>query len=239
MLANNRWYHVAAVVGPGLVQLYVDGQRVAQSAVLSGYIPSRRAWRVGESPFEDRRRFKGAIDELRIWNKPRTQAEIQRDMTALLEGNEPGLVAYFPMNKAAGNGPLNKVNNAVTGEFQRNESDSQAPGYTRILNDVGIERIDGPDVFTARKGPSRVKLTVRNYGANAVRFIPLVYVLNGKEVWRDTLRQTLEAGVSYAHKTLVPLDCAPNDSSQLAICTALPTDTWARNDTAQVLYRKP
>jgi hypothetical protein len=36
----------------------------------------------------------GAVDELRIWNIARSQAEIQATMAVHLTGTEPGLVGY-------------------------------------------------------------------------------------------------------------------------------------------------
>ncbi len=42
--------------------------------------------------------FDGEIDEVRIWNYARTQSEIQSTMNYTLNGNEPGLVAYWNFN---------------------------------------------------------------------------------------------------------------------------------------------
>ena len=41
------------------------------------------------------RLFKGEIDDVRIWKRGRTQAEIQADMTRQLGGNETDLVGYW------------------------------------------------------------------------------------------------------------------------------------------------
>jgi hypothetical protein len=39
--------------------------------------------------------LKGALDEVRIWNVARTQAQIQSSMNQHLTGSEPGLVGYW------------------------------------------------------------------------------------------------------------------------------------------------
>nr|WP_236142655.1 LamG domain-containing protein [Nostoc sp. CMAA1605] len=39
--------------------------------------------------------YNGSLDEIQIWNKVRSEAEIQRDMSRRLTGNEAGLVAYW------------------------------------------------------------------------------------------------------------------------------------------------
>ncbi len=48
--------------------------------------------------------FDGLIDELRIWDHARSGTEIQSSINVTLEGNEPGLVAYWPMEE--GNGDI-------------------------------------------------------------------------------------------------------------------------------------
>ena len=43
--------------------------------------------------------FRGLIEELRIWSKRRTQAEIQSALYKELTGSENGLVAYWNFNE--------------------------------------------------------------------------------------------------------------------------------------------
>ncbi len=46
--------------------------------------------------------FQGKIDDVRIWNTARTQAQIQADMNTQLTGNEAGLVGYWNFNEGTG-----------------------------------------------------------------------------------------------------------------------------------------
>ena len=55
--------------------------------------------------------FKGAIDEVRIWNVVRTNAQIQYYMNTELAGNEPGFVAYYNFNQGVANGQNSGINN--------------------------------------------------------------------------------------------------------------------------------
>jgi hypothetical protein len=48
--------------------------------------------------------FDGVIDELRVWNHARSQAEIEEYMNTTLSGDETGLLAYWPMEE--GNGDI-------------------------------------------------------------------------------------------------------------------------------------
>jgi hypothetical protein len=47
------------------------------------------------------RYFDGSIDEVRLWNFARTQAEVQADMRHELMGSESGLIAYYNFNQGA------------------------------------------------------------------------------------------------------------------------------------------
>lgn len=46
--------------------------------------------------------YNGLIDEVRLWNYPRTQDEIQRDMRRELSGTESGLVGYWKFDENDG-----------------------------------------------------------------------------------------------------------------------------------------
>lgn len=46
--------------------------------------------------------FAGQIDEVRIWNVARSQAEILLTMSQPLSGTESGLAAYYSMSDGAG-----------------------------------------------------------------------------------------------------------------------------------------
>ena len=48
--------------------------------------------------------FKGAIDEFRVWNVARTDADIISNYTKQLTGNETGLVAYYNFNQGIAGG---------------------------------------------------------------------------------------------------------------------------------------
>ena len=48
------------------------------------------------------RNFHGSIDEIRIWNEARSQAEIQAYMKSTLTGTESNLVAYYQFDQSSG-----------------------------------------------------------------------------------------------------------------------------------------
>lgn len=107
--STSTWYHVAVVVDPTLttdrVKIYLNG-----NLETSGYIAVNTDT-TSAAPLHIGTRwngvggFNGAIDEFRVWNVARTQAEIQANMNTELCTLPPSLVSYFRFNEgiAAGN----------------------------------------------------------------------------------------------------------------------------------------
>ena len=82
-LTANQWSHLAVVFNGSTVQFYVNG--VLKSTVnLSGSITARgNVLRIGADAGPGQF-FKGSVDDVRIYNRPQTAAEVQADMTASL-----------------------------------------------------------------------------------------------------------------------------------------------------------
>jgi len=98
---NGSWHHIAMTWKRNTVNgfvSYLDGVLVTQRTSGSVALPAMNASVFigcynGGSEFTN-----GQIAEFRIWNKARTQAEIQANMNKRLTGKEANLVAYFPLN---------------------------------------------------------------------------------------------------------------------------------------------
>jgi len=102
-LPSNTWTHIAMTydrTGTNNFRIYVNGMLTAFSTVKGQILTS-----IADSPLKigpDEGNSAGAcfIDEVRLWNKARTQAEIIADMGKPLSGTEPGLVAYYNFNSS-------------------------------------------------------------------------------------------------------------------------------------------
>jgi len=70
--------------------------------------------------FDTNQKFQGQIDEVRLWNRARSQDEIQRSMNYRLVGNEPGLIGYWRFDEAAGNTVHDQTDNANHGTIDGN-----------------------------------------------------------------------------------------------------------------------
>ncbi|MDP3928892.1 MAG: LamG-like jellyroll fold domain-containing protein, partial [Bacteroidota bacterium] len=99
-LETNRWYHVAAVVDAtnNRMRCFLNGELVGEisnvTRRLSQITNNTQNW-LGRSQFGHDPFFRGRLDEFRIWNVVRTQAQIQATMRDTLIGNEPNLIAYY------------------------------------------------------------------------------------------------------------------------------------------------
>ncbi len=99
---NGSWHHIAMTwkrnTTNGFVS-YLDGVLVDQRNSVNVALPAMSTC-VFIGSFNGGSEFtNGQIAEVRIWNKARTQAELQANMNKRLTGKEANLVAYFPLNK--------------------------------------------------------------------------------------------------------------------------------------------
>ncbi|MFM6614820.1 MAG: DUF4347 domain-containing protein, partial [Microcystis panniformis] len=96
---QNAWNHFAYSFDGENYTLYVNAVEVTQIKATTTPSFSANALSIGSSGWV------GAIDELRLWNTARSQADIQKTLISPLNGDEPGLVGYW--NFESGMVPLN------------------------------------------------------------------------------------------------------------------------------------
>lgn len=104
IITDTDWHHVA-VVGDGTnITFYVDGIASSGSGTMGTFSTggATQVMRIG-SDYQAVDAFDGVIDEVRIWNDVRTQAEIRDNMCQELMGNEANLQGYWQMNENADN----------------------------------------------------------------------------------------------------------------------------------------
>ncbi len=156
--ALNTWYHVAYTYdsATGVMKGYING--IEYPIVFRREPIAGEEIRTATAPFliaKDTRGeewFEGIVDEVRIWNIARTQFDIQRDMNKTLFGNEPGLVAYLPMNEGSGNIVYDKTVNGNDGIINGAtwETDFQTGTLTNVvMAETGELELWQPDYYAA------------------------------------------------------------------------------------------
>ncbi|QDL11529.1 hypothetical protein DP114_29755 [Brasilonema sennae CENA114] len=116
---DQQFHHVAFVKQSSQLYLYVDGVEVATTNDTTiGTTQNNSPLYLSRGAVGGGRHlFKGQMVEFRIWNRTRSQAEIQADMSRHLVGDEPGLVGYWALNEGSGDTVSDKTKNANHGKI--------------------------------------------------------------------------------------------------------------------------
>lgn len=146
VLPINTWTHIAMVYDPAnateseRAKTYINGVRVAYikrgTKQTSTPLFSNSATRlnVGSRWSEGTAyHFQGKIDEFRLWNTARTDAEVLADMQNEVDPTTSGLVVYYNFNHGTAGGTntgLNSLNNLVSNNFNGTLSSFTLTGTT-------------------------------------------------------------------------------------------------------------
>lgn len=101
-ISNGRWQHIAGTWDGTTWKIYQNGELAGSGAWAGPLVSSSSPVTIGSNSEFNTTKFGGIIDELRVWNVARSQAEIQEAMSHELTGSEAGLVSYWSMNEGAG-----------------------------------------------------------------------------------------------------------------------------------------
>jgi photosystem II stability/assembly factor-like uncharacterized protein len=91
-IADNVWHHLALVhngYGSNNIKAYVDG--VLRLEVTLANVITNNGTVIGSG-------FNGLIDDVRFWDTALTPSQIQSSMNVRLDGNEPNLIRYYPLD---------------------------------------------------------------------------------------------------------------------------------------------
>lgn len=114
VLTLNTWNHITITFDNGTFNFYVNGISVHQATITESTLPVFNSNSVcfGEDNVIGAPEYlNGKIDEVRFWNVVRTPSEINNNLNKCLNGDEPGLIAYFNFNEGAGNYAYDLVDN--------------------------------------------------------------------------------------------------------------------------------
>ncbi|MFJ6690331.1 exo-alpha-sialidase [Streptomyces sp. NPDC091294] len=97
---DGQWHRLALRRGGGRLTLFVDGSAVADAADVPGSVSRNSPFgvHIGER-MDGRARFTGAVDDVRVWNRALTDAEIAAGAPPAALGNT---VLHLPLDRVDG-----------------------------------------------------------------------------------------------------------------------------------------
>ncbi|MFM6633136.1 MAG: LamG-like jellyroll fold domain-containing protein [Microcystis panniformis] len=188
--------------------------------------------RIGNQEYKNSDYFKGEMDEVRVWNIARTQAEIQANLSQKLTGKEQGLVGYWNFEESAGNTvydlTANKNNGTLTNELQRTIDSSVAvpqvvTEQTNIIESKTIANLQSLRLETAyltlisQQNPDKAQQYLQEYQASDKTEATLQILLNKyfPELNNPTTLATLQQQISDQQtQTQQQIDQLKNSISQ-------------------------
>ena len=210
-ISSGIWYHVAGVRNGTSLTLYLNGKSVATESISNnslhthssslgiGYFPSYAQY------------FDGQIDEVRIWNDARSQAEIKANMYKELSGSESNLVAYYNFNDGSGTTLTDLTSNSNDGTMNNMDGSSDWVSNTLYGQDKALD-FDGSNDYvvisenSAHKPSSALTLSAWIYiddWTNTDYFTPISITQNGGYSFYlhtdDKLYFYVDAGGSYIY----------------------------------------
>jgi hypothetical protein len=120
-----NWTHVAISYANATPSLYLNGNLVRVGLPTATNVVSFVHPGIGIGGAQGRTDFGyygGDLDEVRVWNFPVSQSQIQSRMFQQLSGYERGLVGYWPMNEGRGTNLVDHSTNHLNGVVWNNNS---------------------------------------------------------------------------------------------------------------------
>lgn len=159
----DEWVHVAYTKsgsGSGTHKLFVNGVEQASSSSSSYVFSNNASSKILGSGTSNTQFLNGSLDEFRIWNYARSEAEIAQSMNQELTGEENGLISYLKFNELAetttaydnsGNGIHGTLTNMNSANARHSDTPFQTGGCSNQLSQtVTVE------ITAASEAPSAV-----------------------------------------------------------------------------------
>lgn len=125
----NDWYHIAVTYsGDGLMKgitIYVNGIKQALESVF-GY-GNTTPFETTSTQFRFGVDYKGKMDEVRLWNFARLEAQIRADRFQVLTGSETGLVGYWRFEKSS-------IQDDEVKDYSKSKNNGKSVGNVRFVD---------------------------------------------------------------------------------------------------------
>ncbi|MCF8334802.1 MAG: T9SS type A sorting domain-containing protein [Bacteroidales bacterium] len=129
---TGKWYHVAVTSDGTTLKYSVNGELDSSHSwdIILGAGNNDDGLYIGGSGENGSiESFNGTIDEVKIWDEVRTEAEIQEYICSGLSGTETNLIAYYTMSDGSGSTLTDNSSNSYTGTLHNMEDGDWVTDY--------------------------------------------------------------------------------------------------------------
>ncbi len=103
LINPHKWYHLAGTYDGVNLRIFINGIEENAIVVNDTLTQNMENIRIGAlNPTPNNTNTNGSIEEARIWDVTRTQAEIQNSMNRTIPGSTTGLVGYWRFDESSG-----------------------------------------------------------------------------------------------------------------------------------------
>jgi len=230
VMTANKWHHVAAVVEQGTITAYVDAIAVASASFQGEVAASNGTITIGESTGFPGRLFNGVIDEVRIWNVARSQAELAANVSTAFTGAEAGLGAYLPMNDGSGTQVANLADDSLMGSTINMDDSNWVQGYQQTEFDVAVSNISNLDLLALKSRPIRPSVNLQNVGGQAISDITATLSVNGSVIATENVEETILPQNSMTYIFETPVDLRSTQDPVVSVSISHPNDDNTNNN---------
>ena len=240
MMDESVWNHVAIVIDGNDMTLFVNGESSA-SGTYSGTFTGADilGTKIGASGAFPGRTFNGAIDEVRIWNIVKTGQELFDFSTQQLNGDEPGLIAYLPLDEGTGLTTANLANEDNPGKFFSMDESAWVGGAALSGKDLGVTAILNPNLLDLFKRPVEVVAEIKNFGNEDLTQFDIELYLNEELISKESVNKNLASGAKTTYSFSKYIDATNLTNATIEVKTSNTEDTNTLNDGESLTYSKP
>jgi len=213
-LSTGNWYHIAAVLdhSTNTFTIYLNGSSVLNVSETAVPVPNTQPVVFGKTGYGER--WNGAIDEVRIYNRSLSQAEIQADMNTPL-GSAPSDTTPPAISVS---GPASGSTLIATTTVTATASDNVAVvGVQFLLDAIFFRPEDTASPFsiswnttTASNGPHALSARARDFAGNTTTSASISVTVDNQA---PTGSITINGGNSATNTTAATLTLSAADDS--------------------------
>lgn len=202
VVADGGWHHAALVVDAAGGKLFLDGSLVVSNNWSGAAGPMTSAAPMTLGALTNGYPFLGDVDEVTLWSRALTAAEIVAQENLPNAGDEPNLAGYWRLDEGAGTETFDSTSNAHTGALSggvgwTNSTAYLGDGTTHLVPSLDYAKLGSP--FAIAGSPAQSAFN-QKAGVTFSRFYDY-----GSAPGAETVSAVLDYSLQTATGTSIPL----------------------------------